>query len=128
VHMATIAQALDRIDESVRVVFVTTDPERDTPERIRSWLDTFDTDFVGLTGTLPEVEVAQASMGASAVREPSDAEGDYLVGHTSGVFVITADDTVRLMYPFGTRQEDWVNDLPRIADEPAWQRATDVGS
>ncbi len=47
--------------------------------------------------------------------------GDYLVGHTSGVFVITADDTVRLMYPFGTRQEDWVNDLPRIAIEPDWQ-------
>ena len=63
-----------------------------------------------------------------AIREPAGVNGEYLVGHTSGVFVITADDHVRLVYPFGTRQEDWVDDLPRIADEPAWQRADEAGT
>ncbi len=122
VHMATLAQALERVDVPVDVVFVTTDPARDTGERIRSWLGSFDPEFVGLTGALTEIEAAQAAMGAAvAIAEAPDDDGDYLVGHTSGVFVITPDDKVRLVYPFGTRQEDWVDDLPRIAANDEWQ-------
>ncbi len=122
VHMATIAQALERVDVPVDVVFVTTDPARDTGERIRSWLGSFDPEFVGLTGSLTDIEAAQAAMGAAvAIAEAPDDDGDYLVGHTSGVFVITPDDKVRLVYPFGTRQEDWVDDLPRIAANDDWQ-------
>jgi protein SCO1/2 len=122
VHLATLAQALDRVDVDVRVVFVTTDPARDTPERIRSWLDTFDPSFIGLTGTPEEVAAAQRAMGtAVAVAEAPDADGDYTVGHASGVWVITPDDRAHLVYGFGTRQDDWVADLPAIATEPDWQ-------
>jgi protein SCO1 len=127
VHMATIAQALDRVDVPLDVVFVTTDPGRDDPERIRSWLGSFDPDFIGLTGDLVDIERAQEAMGASvAIAEPAEDNGKYLVGHTSGVFVITPDDRVRLVYPFGTRQEDWVNDLPRIAANDEWRPAEAV--
>jgi len=122
IHMATIAQALDRINVDARVVFVTTDPARDTPERIRAWLDTFDPSFIGLTGSPEEVAAAQQAIGMTvAVTEPADAEGDYTVGHGSGVWVITPDDRVHLIYGFGTRQDDWVADLPAIAREPDWQ-------
>lgn len=124
VHMATIAEALDKTDAPATVVFVTTDPARDTPERIRSWLDSFDPDFVGLTGDLAQIEAAQVAMGTTvAIAEEADDDGDYLVGHTSGVFVITPDDRVRLVYPFGTRQQDWVDDLTRIVDTEEWQAA-----
>jgi protein SCO1/2 len=129
VHMATLAQALERVDVPVDVVFVTTDPARDTGERIRSWLGSFDPEFVGLTGSLSEIEAAQAAMGAAvAIPEAPDDDGDYLVGHTSGVFVITPDDKVRLVYPFGTRQEDWVDDLPRIAANDGWQASAAEGA
>jgi protein SCO1 len=128
VHMATIAQALDRVDVPLDVVFVTTDPSRDDAERIRSWLGAFDPDFIGLTGELEAIEQAQEAMGTSvAIAEPAEPDGQYLVGHTSGVFVITPDDKVRLVYPFGTRQEDWVNDLPRIAANDQW-RSPEAGA
>ena len=122
IHMATIAQALDRINVDAQVVFVTTDPARDTPERIRAWLDTFDPSFIGLTGTPDEVAAAQQAIGMTvAIADPPDAEGNYTVGHGSGVWVITPDDRVHLIYGFGTRQDDWVADLPAIAREPDWQ-------
>ena len=51
------------IAREMRVVFVTTDPERDTPDVLRKWLDGFDRRFVGLTGTLEEVARAQTAAG-----------------------------------------------------------------
>jgi protein SCO1/2 len=124
IHLATIANALDRMNVDVRVVFVTTDPARDTPERIRSWLDGFDPTFIGLGGTEEEVAEAQLAIGtAVAQKEQPDDDGDYLVGHGAGVWVITPDDRVHLRYGFGTRVDDWVADLPEIATEPEWAAA-----
>ncbi|MGH7505931.1 MAG: SCO family protein, partial [Longimicrobiales bacterium] len=60
VHLANLSAVLDRfaydVRSRVRVVFVTTDPARDSPEKLRAWLDNFDPSFVGLTGTQAEVE------------------------------------------------------------------------
>lgn len=53
-HMAMIARALDELPPEVRtrvrVIFITADPERDTPATLREWLDRFDASFIGLTG------------------------------------------------------------------------------
>lgn len=122
IQMATLKQALDRLEVPARVVFVTTDPERDTPERLREWLDSFDRSFIGATGTPEAVAAAQRDLGVTvAVADAASPDGGYTVGHSSAVYVITPDDLAHLAYPAGTRQENWVNDLPRIADEPAWQ-------
>jgi cytochrome oxidase Cu insertion factor (SCO1/SenC/PrrC family) len=55
VHMAYLASALKKLPassaEQFRVVFVTTDPTRDTPKALRAWLDHFDKHFIGLTGS-----------------------------------------------------------------------------
>jgi protein SCO1/2 len=124
IHMATIAQALDRVNVDARVVFVTTDPARDTPERIRAWLDGFDPEFIGLTGSDDDVARAQQAIGASVAQKgEADAAGDYEVGHNAGVWVITPDDRVHLLYGFGTREQDWATDLPEIATEPEWAAA-----
>lgn len=122
IQMATLKQSLDRLEVPTQVVFVTTDPERDTPERLREWLDSFDAAFLGATGTPEAIAAAQRDLGVTVdAADPTGADGSYTVGHSSAVYVITPDDLAHLAYPAGTRQEDWVNDLPRIADEPAWQ-------
>lgn len=121
--MVTIAQAVRDASTAARVVFVTTDPARDSPERLRSWLDSFDPSFVGLTGSEADVDAAQLLLGMSpAIREAPDANGNYAVGHGAGVYVFTPDDRAHLVYPSGTREEEWVQDLPRIATEAKWQR------
>ncbi len=115
-----------------KVVFVTTDPARDTPERLREWLDNFDEDYVGLTGTVAEVAAAErAAFVAGSIRldeegdavtvEPAagsaEAAADYEVGHAAQILAYTPDDQSHLAYPFGTRRQDWADDLPRMLEE-----------
>lgn len=119
-HMANIAAVLKQMsaEERARVVtvFVTTDPERDTPERLREWLANFDPTFVGLTGTKEELAQAQQALGvAPAQREYVNADSaNYFVGHGAQVFAFARDGFAYTIYPFGIRQEDWANDLPKL--------------
>jgi protein SCO1/2 len=121
VHMANIGAVLDKLPvdvvRQIKVVFVTTDPERDTPERLREWLDRFDTSFIGLTGTAEQLEAAQVAAGvAPAVKEPLD-DGGYGVSHAAFVIAYTKDDLAHVVYPFGVRQSDWAHDLPKLVEE-----------
>jgi len=124
VHMGNIAAVLRDLDYAdrsrIRVVFVTTDPERDTLPTLRAWLDRFDPSFVGLRGTAEAVDEIQAALHLpAAVRQPSrpgPLPGAYAVGHAAQVIAFTADGRARVVYPFGTRQSDWAHDLPRLLD------------
>lgn len=121
VHLANIAAALDRLPpldrERIDVVFVTTDPERDTPERIRGWLDAFDSTFVGLRGAAADVAAIQMGLGLRpAVAEPSEDGAWYAVAHAAQVLVVTPDDSVRALYPAGVRQRTWAADLPQLLE------------
>ena len=119
VHMANIAAVLRKLPPQtasrVKVVMVTVDPERDTPERLRSWLNAFDPSFVGLTGSAEEVNGILRSLRlAPAMR--GEGETDYLVGHTARVIAFTTDDRAHVTYPSGTRQVVWAHDLPLLVE------------
>lgn len=123
IHMSSLGRVLEEFPHSlrsrVRVVFVTTDPERDSPERMREWLDAMGRGYVGLHGPIDEVNRIQAALGLPpATAAPGARPGiDYAVGHAAQVIAFTPDDSAHFAYPFGTRQEDWVRDLPRLLDE-----------
>jgi protein SCO1/2 len=119
-HMANIAAVLRQmpVEDRARIVtvFVTTDPERDTPDRLRSWLGNFDPTFVGLTGSRAELASVQRMFGLpEATREFVNADSvNYFVGHGAQVFAFARDGHAYTIYPFGIRQDDWANDLPRL--------------
>ncbi|MEQ8437974.1 MAG: SCO family protein [Ilumatobacter fluminis] len=122
IHMAVLDHTFEQLAPDVRssidVVFVTTDPERDSPADLGAFLDRFDPDFVGLTGSADDLRDAQVAAGVPvAVVEPADADGEYLVGHATQVVVFDADGVARRVYPFGVRQSDWLADLPRLVAE-----------
>jgi protein SCO1 len=125
IQMSVIAGALDTPGTpQATVVFVGVDPERDTPEALRSFLDQFDSRFIGLHGTPEEIARAQAAAPhvAPATRLPDDggdgdAGDDYLVGHSTQVIAYTPDDQAHVVYPSGTRREDWIADLPRLLEQ-----------
>lgn len=121
VHMANIARALKGMPapeaSRIKVVFITTDPDRDSAKRIRDWLDAFDPTFIGLRGSAEEIAQAeQAARIPPSAKEIADSTrpDQYTVGHAAFVFAATADGTVRYLYPFGFRQADWAHDLPRL--------------
>jgi protein SCO1/2 len=124
-HLSNIASALKQMDPAdaakVKVVFVTTDPNRDTPERLRSWLNNFDKRFVGLTGNLDSVNAIQARYGLPpSTMEMMDPKAAgpvsmYGMGHAAQVLAFSADDSLRTEYPSGFTTADWANDLPKLA-------------
>ncbi|HEU4464373.1 MAG TPA: SCO family protein [Gemmatimonadota bacterium] len=131
IHMANIAAVLRDLDYAdrsrIRVVFVTTDPERDTAPVVRAWLDRFDRSFIGLLGTKAEVDGIQAALHLpAAIRQPSrpgPLPGAYAVGHAAQVIAFSADGRARVVSPVGTRQSDWAQDLPKLVAGGPWPAA-----
>jgi protein SCO1/2 len=120
-HMANIATAMKRTGlstEQVEVVFVTADPARDTPERLRTWLDHFNPGFVGLTGKASEITEIVTSLGLPPpTTYDAKGQGSYLVGHPAQVIAFTPDNQAHLVYPFGVGAPAFVADLPRLVNE-----------
>ena len=116
IHLAQLKAALDRpgAPVNVQVVFTTTDPARDTPEVIRSYLDQFSRDFVGLTGTEEELVAAQKALGSIVAVRESDDE-NYTMGHDGRVFAFAPEGWGYTQYPHPTRQSSWDHDLPLLA-------------
>jgi protein SCO1 len=114
-HLAQIAQVLSRPEAptNVTVVFVTVDPDRDTPEVIRAFLDQFDTSFVGLTGDPDDITAAQQAAGVAPaiIEEPDEEGGDYLVGHSGEMRAYAPNGYGYVSFPFGTRQTEFLHDL-----------------
>jgi protein SCO1/2 len=123
IHVANVSKVMkdlpNEVSSRIRFVFVTTDPERDTPERLKSWLGNFHPAFIGLTGTAEQLKQAQIAAGLlPAGKEVADsgAPGAYFVSHAAQVIAFTSDDLAHIVYPFGIRQQDWANDLPILVD------------
>ena len=116
--MANIASSLQRlpaeVEERIKVVFVTTDPARDSAPVLREWLDNFDTRFIGLTGSEGAIAAAQR-----AVYKTAHTGQDYGVNHAAFVLAYTKDNLAHVIYPSGVTAEDWAQDLPLLVAE-AW--------
>lgn len=119
VHVANIAAAMQSLtfEERARstLVFITTDPARDSIAVLRRWLASFDSTFVGLRGSVEDISRLAASLQvAPAMFGVPNADKSYEVGHGAQVIVWQPDDTARFIYPFGVRQKEWVEALPRL--------------
>lgn len=120
IHMANIAAVLRTlppdVSERVKVVMVTTDPRRDTPERLGAWLKNFDPSFVGLIGPVSRVNELEVQLNLPPSSSYGDTTGSYTVGHSARVIAFTTDNRAHVSYPFGTRQRDWAHDLPLLVE------------
>jgi protein SCO1/2 len=124
-HMANLGAALKNLpagtEDRVRLVFVTTDPARDTASVVRRWLDLFDRRFIGLTGTERAIEAVQRAAGVPLATKTGPANGGYGVSHANFVLAYTKDNLAHVIYPGGVSKDDWVHDLPLLIKE-IWTR------
>lgn len=98
--------------QQTRVVFVTTDPKRDKPAVIGRWLSYFDgglpAPFIGLTGTVSEVETVQRLVGVPVAEDDGQT-------HSTQILLYGADDVARVFYLAGSKPADISHDLPLVA-------------
>jgi protein SCO1/2 len=118
VVMATIASALTRLDDDVRdrvdVVFVTTDPARDDAKTLRSYLDRFNPDFVGLTGPLAQVKRLGEGLKVYVARGQELPGGGYEVDHSTPIIGVRPDATAPMVWTQGTSSAQLAADIEKL--------------
>jgi protein SCO1/2 len=97
--LVQVDQALgDADDGKLLTVFVSLDPERDSPEGIAEYLSYYALEAVGLTGSREEIDAVVASYGGSYSLDEVDSAMRYLVTHSTYVYLIDGDGRVRHLY------------------------------
>lgn len=121
--LGMLATALRRLGEDageVQVVYITVDPETDTPERMRDYLRGFDESFIGATGSGPALEAVRREYGVIASREPLDSGtgSGTTYAHSAYTYLIDRDGRIRALMPYGHKPDDFVHDLRILIGEP----------
>ncbi|MFO7312133.1 MAG: SCO family protein [Bacillota bacterium] len=115
IYYTQVKRELGPLADRVRFVFVTVDPEYDTPERLREYVNRFDPSFYGLWGSPEELEPVLANYGIYVSKVPNEnSPVGYWVNHTALSFVIDPQGRLVLAFPFGVEPQDMAADLRRI--------------
>lgn len=118
VELQQVRKKLGSDAAKVAVVFVTLDPERDTPTQLARYVALFDPTFTGLTGTSDQLAAARSAFGVTATKRelPSSALA-YTIDHSSLVYVIDRTGAWREQFEHGTPVGDIVSDLRELLRE-----------
>ena len=109
-----VNQRLGDDAQKVRFVMITADPDRDTPEKVTAYVAQFNSEFIGLSGNLSDLESIWKELGVFVEKQDSGSAAGYLVSHTASVFVIDQNGNLLMMLPYGTSAIDMADDLTQL--------------
>ncbi|MDI4632550.1 SCO family protein [Pelomonas sp. V22] len=116
-ELAQVKKALGPDGERVQGIFVTVDPERDTPELLRAYLASFDKSFVALRGSPEQVKEAAKNFKVFFAKVPGKQEGSYTMDHTAASFLFDAAGRVRVFSRYGSGTQALTEDLKILLAE-----------
>ena len=116
-ELAQVKKALGADGDKLQAVFVSIDPERDTPEILKSYMASFDPNFVALRGTLAQTQATAKEFKVYFAKVPGKAEGSYTMDHSAGAFVFDAKGNVRLFERYGAGAEALTADVKALIAE-----------
>lgn len=114
--LQNIGLALDQLGaagESVQPLFITVDPERDTPEHLKDYVPLFHPRLIGLTGDPAAIRAAADAYKVYYARVPNERGDDYTVDHSSFIYLMGADGQYLGFFPPGTSPERIAETLKR---------------
>lgn len=114
--LAKLSAAIRRLNrpDDARILFVTVDPARDTPAALRAYTQSFGSQFTGLRGERSALDRLTKRYRVTYGYGAPDANGDYEVSHSSGVFVFDRKGEARLLMRESDSMDAMVSDLNRI--------------
>ena len=116
-EMKLVMDKLESDAEQVQVVFVSVDPDRDTPEKIQTYVEHFNPTFLGLSGSLSELEPIWSSYSITREAVESDSALGVIINHTARLFLVDPQGQMHLSFAYQTPVDDIVHDIRLILDQ-----------
>jgi protein SCO1/2 len=113
-ELAQVKKALGKDGERVQGVFISVDPERDTPDRLKAYVESFDPGFIALRGTPEQTMAAAKDFRVYYAKVAGKTEGSYTMDHTAGSYIFDASGRLRLFTRYGTGAEALKSDLQAL--------------
>jgi protein SCO1/2 len=118
--LAALAEAMKKLGpdaDRVQVVFVTVDPERDTPELLAAYVPAFDPRFVGLRGDAAATERTAREFKVIYQKVPGNAPGRYTMDHSAGTFLFDPRGRLRVFESNAASPDTFAHDLRELLRE-----------
>lgn len=112
-EMSNNLRSLGADAERLKVVFVTVDSERDTPERLQQYLASFDARIIGLTGSAERIAATAKGWNAFYNKVPED-NGSYTIAHSAYVYLMDADNRLTGTLGFQESEAEQLAKLRRL--------------
>lgn len=115
-RLREVRQAVGENADQVQVLLVSVDPERDTPERLGTYVKSFDESFIGLRPEPGDLEAAVKAFHAIAVKVPTTGD-DYTIDHSATIYVYDRRNQLRLIAQPSLPVDQLASDLRRLTEE-----------
>ena len=113
-ELAEVKKSLGADGEQLQGVFITVDPERDTPEVLKNYVASFDPGFVALRGTPEQTAAAAKEFKVFYAKVPGKAPGSYTMDHTAASYVLDREGKLRLFVRYGSGAPALAADLKAL--------------
>ena len=115
--LAELAEAMRRLGsdgERVQVLFITVDPERDTPDLLAHYVPAFDSRFLGLYGDAAALERTAKEFKAVYYKRPGSTPGAYTMDHSAGSYLFDPQGRLRVYVSYGAGPDVFAHDLSQL--------------
>jgi protein SCO1/2 len=117
-EMAQVAKELGPDADKLQVLFVTVDPERDTPQVLKQYVPSFNPAFLGLYGDAAATLAAAKEFKVFFQKQPAKGGGSYSVDHGAGTFIIDRQGRLRLFAQYGQGAPALLHDIRILMKQP----------
>ncbi len=115
--VSALMRALGARAEQVVPLFVSVDPRRDTPEKLRDYVKYFNHAIIGLTGTEPQLRSLAEQYGTYFRYEGDMSAGRYEVDHSANIFIIDRNGQLARIIPFGMPTSQLIESVQDVLAE-----------
>ncbi|HZE91226.1 MAG TPA: SCO family protein [Rhizobacter sp.] len=113
-ELAQVKKAMGSDGERIQGVFITVDPERDTPEVLKGYMASFDPSFIALRGTPEQTAALAKDFKVFFAKVPGKTEGSYTMDHTAGSYIFDTQGKLRLFTRYGGGAEALSSDIKAL--------------
>ena len=111
-ELKNIKSQLGENANQLEVLFISLDPERDTQEVLSEYMPSFNSSFIGLTGTMENIEKVTQQF---KVYRKKVIQGDsYTIDHSSGIYLLDKEGKIRVRHPYGSKIKLIVEDIEKL--------------